>query len=48
MHVFEGKLQTWSQYDAKSQCMQYSPGALVGSTDVCIPHESTGYEQQCT
>ena len=37
-----------SQNDTKSQCMQYSPGALVGSPDVCIQHENTGGKQQCT
>ena len=37
------------QYDRMSQCMQYSPaGALVGSPNVCIQYENTGYEQQCT
>ena len=38
-----------SQNDTKSQCLQYSPaGALVGSPDVFIQYENTGYEQQCT
>ena len=37
-----------SQNDTKSQYMQYSLGALVGSPDVCIGHENTGGKQQCT